>query len=152
DLVADPDLEIAVGIADVFLLDPSVMGRDRSPDWPSLKACDLPQAGIEGHANLVPVAEFTQGLIVAVEVGAFQVAKMADVMHRAISAGDSQRSFTLARKLDAAREDDIEDHIPPLVGFAPYSEVLGESIAKDTAFMAIGANRESDGGGRPHVG
>src|SRR5271165_5034623 len=150
-LFADPDFQVAIRIASVLFFDHAAFSPSKTTDGLISKVRGIPQVGVEGYANFIPVADLTLRLIVRVQVRTFQIAKMADVVYRAIGANDPQWFLAPAGKLHAARKDDIKYHVAALIRFTPNAEILGELVPKSALFMTAGTNGQANCRGRPHI-
>src|SRR5215470_6938677 len=101
-LVADLDAHFTVGIAGVLFFHPQVARRQVAADRLIRKVHGIPQVGIEGYANLIPVADLPFRLIVDTQLSTFEVTKVTDVMHRLIGAHNAQGFLASGRKSGTA--------------------------------------------------
>ena len=77
------------------------------------------QARIEREPDFVPNSHIAGRLALLVQMAAFQIAEIADVVNRRVAAADLERLLTRARERCALGEEWIKNDPSASVGFAP---------------------------------
>src|SRR5579884_2424037 len=109
--------------------------------------CMIAQRGIKRKADVIPDCDVSRRAALLREMGAFEIAEVADVMHREITPRVEQRRIGRAGQRRAFGKERIEDDAAAGFRLAPDAEMPRELVPQNVAGRSVRLDGEPDGGG-----
>src|SRR5512139_2501813 len=127
-MVNEGDLYDPLVVAGVGFFNLDVLRRLKPLDGGFFPPISPGEPRVKGKADFIPGSQISRGLAPVIDVAAFQITEVADVVGRLVSAGLEQGGLSFCRKKGVLGKDGVKGDLPAVFFLPPHPEMAGKPV------------------------